>query len=175
MQVDRDGWLDVGIHIPSPNQDERPEGERITLVVVHSISLPPGRFEGPGVTALFTNSIDPSTHTSFPEIVHLRVSAHLFIRSDGSLVQYVPFVRRAWHAGVSAWRGRARCNDFSIGIELEGSDFLPFAEAQYQALDAVLRTLKSTYPIVDVCGHCAVAPGRKTDPGPFFEWSRIAM
>jgi N-acetyl-anhydromuramoyl-L-alanine amidase len=174
MRIDSEGWLDVALQVPSPNCDARPDGEQITLVVVHAISLPPGRFSGPGVTSLFTNAIDSAAHSSYAQIADLRVSAHVFVRRAGELVQYVPFVRKAWHAGVSSWHGRAGCNDFSIGIELEGSDFEPFSSAQYASLNVVLRAIKSTYPIVDVCGHCDVAPGRKTDPGPFFDWSNIS-
>lgn len=174
MRIDSEGWLDVALQIPSPNHDGRPLGELISLVVVHAISLPPGRFSGPDVTSLFTNAIDREAHSSYAQIAHLRVSAHVFVRRAGELVQYVPFVRRAWHAGVSSWQGREGCNDFSIGIELEGSDFEPFSSAQYASLKAVLRAIKSTYPVTDVRGHCDVAPGRKTDPGPFFDWSTLA-
>ncbi|PWG63004.1 1,6-anhydro-N-acetylmuramyl-L-alanine amidase AmpD [Spiribacter halobius] len=162
--------------VPSPNRDARPPGCAPELVVLHGISLPPGVFGGPEVEQLFTNRLDPAAHPYFAAIAGLRVSAHLFIRRDGALVQFVPFAERAWHAGDSAFRGRARCNDFSIGIELEGDDERPYAEAQYAALEAVLPALMRAYPAITrehVVGHCHVAPHRKTDPGPGFDWARL--
>jgi len=147
-------------------------------VVVHGISLPPGVFGGPYIDALFTNTLDPEAHPFFAEIRDLRVSAHLLIRRDGSWVQYVPFHRRAWHAGVSCFQGRERCNDFSIGIELEGADAVPYEAAQYQALARVIGLLAATYPGIGpgrVVGHCHIAPGRKTDPGPAFDWTRLEV
>jgi len=173
MKIDAEGWLSEGQHLPSPNCDARPAGERITLVVIHNISLPPGEFGGLGVAQLFTNQLDPTAHPYYKSIEGLRVSAHVFIRRDGTFVQFVPCGLRAWHAGVSAWQGRERCNDFSIGIELEGSDTQPFTEAQYGVLNEVLVLLKQTYPIEAVTGHADIAPGRKTDPGPCFEWNRV--
>ena len=174
----RDGWLTGARRVPSPNCDERPPGAEPELVVVHGISLPPGEFGGPHIDALFTNTLDPGLHPFFAEIRDLRVSAHLLIRRDGALVQYVPFHRRAWHAGVSRFQGRERCNDFSIGIELEGTDEVPYEAAQYQALARVIRLLAATYPGIGpgrVVGHCHIAPGRKTDPGPAFDWVRLEV
>ncbi len=172
-RLDADGWLEAAPRIPSPNCDERPEGEAIVLVVVHNISLPPGEFGGPGVIELFTNRLDPAAHPYYETIRDLRVSAHFFIRRDGELIQFVPCGKRAWHAGVSSWRGRERCNDYSIGIELEGTDELPYTDAQYAALNDLLAVLCDAYPIADVAGHADIAPGRKTDPGPAFDWSRL--
>ena len=160
---------------PVTNCDERPAGELPSLVVVHAISLPPDRFGGPGVEQLFTNRLDPSGHPYYATIHHLRVSAHYFIRRGGELVCFVPPEKRAWHAGVSSWRGRERCNDFSIGIELEGTDEQPYTDAQYEALIGLSRTLSSHYPAITadrIVGHCDIAPGRKTDPGDSFEWPR---
>lgn len=159
--------------IPSPNQDERPAGEAVNLVVVHAISLPPDQFGGPGVTQLFTNSLDPAEHPYYREIAGLRVSAHFFIRRDGRAVGLVDPARRAWHAGLSCWRGRERCNDFSIGIELEGCDTQPFEAPQYQRLADLLHTLAAVFPLEAVVGHADVAPGRKTDPGPCFDWDEL--
>jgi AmpD protein len=144
--------------------------------VIHAISLPPGRFSGPFVEDLFMGRLDPRAHPYFEKIQGLRVSAHLFIARDGRITQFVPFHRRAWHAGVSCFRGRSRCNDFSIGIELEGTDSLPFAPLQYEALAACIRALQRAYPTLApdaVTGHEHVAPGRKTDPGPWFDWERL--
>jgi AmpD protein len=159
--------------IPSPNCDERAPGTAIELLVVHNISLPPGKFGGPAIEALFLNRLDPAGHPYFATIAHLRVSAHFLVRRDGALLQFVRCTRRAWHAGVSSWRGRERCNDFSIGVELEGADDVPFEDAQYVTLEALARALAAAYPLVDVVGHSDVAPGRKTDPGRFFDWSRF--
>lgn len=167
------GWLAGAVSCPSPNFDARPDNEPPTLIVVHAISLPPEQFGGPGVEQLFTNALDPDAHPYYAAICHLRVSAHFFIRRDGTLLQYVSADDRAWHAGASCWRGRERCNDFSIGIELEGSDTQPFEAAQYERLSALVGTLCRHYPIEDVVGHSDIAPGRKTDPGPFFEWGRL--
>jgi len=148
----------------------------IDLLVLHNISLPPGEFGGPWIDQLFLNRLDPAAHPYFAEIAHLRVSAHLLIRRDGSLTQYVPFHRRAWHAGVSSFQGREGCNDFSIGIELEGSDHQPFAPAQYEVLAPVVAALRSAYPAITpdrIVGHSDIAPGRKSDPGPCFDWQRL--
>ncbi len=161
---------------PSPNCDDRPIEAGIDLIVVHGISLPPGEFGGPWINALFTNTLDPTAHPYFRNIQHLRVSTHLLIRRDGELVQYVPLQRRAWHAGQSCFAGRERCNDFSIGIELEGTDTIPYTAAQYRRLAAVIATLLTHYPALSperIVGHCDIAPGRKTDPGPAFDWSRL--
>jgi AmpD protein len=159
--------------VDSPNHDERPPGAEITLVVLHSISLPPGRYGGDSIERLFTNCLDPQAHPYFRDICGLKVSAHFLVRRDGSVVQFVPVERRAWHAGASAWRGRERCNDFSIGIELEGSEEQPFEDAQYRALISLIRSLQKTLPLRDVAAHSEVAPGRKTDPGALFDWPRL--
>ncbi|AYH42311.1 1,6-anhydro-N-acetylmuramyl-L-alanine amidase AmpD [Azoarcus sp. DN11] len=169
------GWVDAALRCPSPNCDARPPGTDVTLIVVHAISLPPDEFGGPGVEQLFTNALDPAAHPYYAAIGHLRVSAHFFIRRDGSLLQFVPTDARAWHAGVSNWRGRERCNDFSIGIELEGCDTQPFDAAQYERLAALLRELCARHPIEAVTGHSDIAPGRKTDPGPCFDWQRLRL
>ncbi len=171
-RIDDAGLADAAIWIPSPNWDDRPDGADIELLVVHAISLPPGEFGGTCVAGLFTNCLDPAGHPYFRDIAHLRVSAHFFIDRAGALHQFVPCAKRAWHAGPSSWRGRERCNDFSIGIELEGCDDLPFEDTQYQALAALTRALRARYPIADIVGHSDIAPGRKTDPGPFFDWPR---
>lgn len=171
MQIDGQGWLVGGVRIPSPNCDARPDGA-IDLLVIHNISLPPGRFGGDGVQRLFTNTLDAGEHPYYQAIAGLKVSAHFFVRRDGSLIQFVSCLQRAWHAGASCWQERQRCNDFSIGVELEGSDDVPFADAQYAALRDLTLALRSAYPIRGIAGHSDVAPGRKTDPGPFFDWAR---
>ncbi|WP_194756358.1 1,6-anhydro-N-acetylmuramyl-L-alanine amidase AmpD [Aliidiomarina indica] len=161
-------------YYPSPHADERPEPQDIHLLVVHNISLPPGEFGGPYITDLFMGTLNPEDHPFFQEIAHIKVSAHACIRRDGSIEQYVDFNRRAWHAGVSTWHGKERCNDFSIGIELEGTDHTPYTEEQYQTLAQLTIALQETYPgITDACitGHEDIAPGRKTDPGPAFNWN----
>ena len=167
----------VGVDfIESPNQDPRPTGTGPRLIVVHAISLPPREYGSDDITALFTNRLDPTAHPYFEGIHHLRVSAHLLIRRSGTLIQFVPFDRRAWHAGLSSHRGKSVCNDFSIGIEMEGSDFEPFEAAQYQSLNRCIRALIGAYPDLSfetVTGHEDIAPDRKTDPGPFFEWHRL--
>ena len=159
--------------IPSPNHDARPAGTNITLVVVHAISLPPGQFGGDGIERLFTNRLDPGAHPYFATVATLKVSSHFLIRRDGALVQFVSCADRAWHAGVSAWNGRRRCNDFSVGIELEGTDENPYTAAQYAVLARLAKALRRRYPIADVVGHSDIAPGRKTDPGPAFDWARF--
>jgi AmpD protein len=158
--------------IPSPNCDERPAGGAINLLVVHHISLPPGEFGGPGIVELFTNRLDPAAHSFYATVAGTKVSAHFLIRRDGELYQFVPCGGRAWHAGESSWRGRTRCNDFSIGVELEGTGETPFTDAQYGRLAVLTRALKARYPIRDIVGHSDVAPGRKIDPGPHFDWAR---
>ena len=171
------GLLAAARQVASPNQDARPAGVSPELIVVHSISLPPGEFGGPWIDRLFTNTLDPAAHPSFASLRGLRVSAHLLIRRDGELVQYVPFHRRAWHAGVSTWRGRPRVNDFSVGIELEGTDDGYFTRRQYQRLAASIRALCRTYPGLSpqrLAAHSEIAPGRKTDPGPRFNDGRLA-
>lgn len=173
MRITDDGLLEGARCIASPNCDARPTGTQVELIVVHNISLPPREFGGPGIVDLFLNRLDSTAHAYYAGIAPLRVSAHFLIRRDGALIQFVPCVQRAWHAGVSRWRGRERCNDFSIGIELEGADEIPFEEAQYARLVTLLAAIKGRYPIVDIVGHADVAPGRKTDPGVAFEWDRI--
>lgn len=176
LRVDHRGRLDQARWLVSPNCDERPPDTPVSLIVIHAISLPPGRFGGPWIDALFTNTLDPAAHPYFQRIHTLRVSAHLLIRRDGSLTQYVAFDRRAWHAGVSCYRGRERCNDFSIGIELEGDDDTPYGERQYPVLAAAIRALRDAYPTIPadaLAGHCDIAPGRKTDPGQAFDWQRL--
>lgn len=161
--------------VPSPNCNARP-GDEISLLVIHNISLPPGQFGGGHVSELFTNRLDPAAHPFFAEIAGLEVSAHLLIERDGKMTQFVPFDRRAWHAGQSCFEGREACNDFSIGIELEGTDDTPYTDAQYSALAAVTRALLHTYPVLArdrITGHSDIAPGRKTDPGPAFDWVRF--
>jgi N-acetyl-anhydromuramoyl-L-alanine amidase len=159
--------------VDSPNCDERPPHAEVTLVVLHSISLPPGEYGGDGIERLFTNRLDPAAHAYFAQIHELRVSSHFLIRRDGELVQFVPPELRAWHAGASSWRGRSRCNDFSIGIELEGTDEDVFTDAQYAALAQLLRELRRKFPLRDIAAHSDVAPGRKTDPGARFDWARV--
>ena len=161
--------------VDSPNHDERPPGVEISLVVLHAISLPPGQFGGDAIERLFTNRLDPSAHPYFETIAHLRVSSHFLVRRDGALVRFVPVERRAWHAGASTWRGRSRCNDFSVGIELEGTDDAPFEDPQYEALALLLMELRKSLPLRAIAGHDEIAPGRKTDPGPRFDWDRLLL
>lgn len=173
MIVDADGRVDAARQVACANCDERPPGEAITLLVIHNISLPPGEFGGDGIVRLFTNELDYAAHAYFKTLAGVRVSAHFLIRRTGELLQFVPCAKRAWHAGVSAWRGRSACNDFSIGIELEGADDVPYAEPQYRVLAELTRALQSAYPIADIVGHCDIAPARKSDPGPSFDWPRL--
>ena len=175
LGVSDDGWITGARRIDSPNFDVRPAGEVVSMLVLHAISLPPSIFGGDHVSCLFTNSLDPSAHPYFSQISSLRVSTHFFIRRDGELMQFVSCSQRAWHAGVSTWHGRDRCNDFSIGIELEGCDELPFEDVQYRCLIDLIVALCGRYPIVTVVGHADISPGRKTDPGPFFNWQRLAV
>lgn len=172
MKVDNRGWVSGVQRIASPNHDRRPPGSEIELLVIHNISLPPDQFGGPAIAKFFTNRLDTNEHPYFVQLHGVKVSAHFLIRRDGGVIQFVPCQRRAWHAGVSSWQGRTRCNDFSIGIELEGSDYVPFTGRQYDALVRLTRRLMRTYPIRHIAGHSDIAPGRKTDPGPFFEWTR---
>ena len=174
LAVDAAGRVAAARWIASPNRDARPAGAVPTLVVIHGISLPPRAFGGDGVVHLFTNTLDPGAHPYYATIAHLRVSAHFFIRRDGALLQFVSCNDRAWHAGVSSWRGRERCNDFSIGVELEGADDVPYTTRQYAKLAALLPALRHRYPVAAAAGHSDVAPGRKTDPGPAFDWDRLA-
>jgi AmpD protein len=172
-----DGWLDCARRVSSVNCDERPDLHDISLIVIHCISLPPGQFGGGWIERLFTNTLAPEAHPYFAEIHRLRVSAHVLIRRDGEIVQFVPFHRRAWHAGLSSYRGRERCNDFSIGIELEGTEHLPYSGGQYRQLSELIGALLRTYPGLSaerIVGHSDIAPGRKTDPGASFDWGELA-
>lgn len=177
MEIDKkSGWLTPVTKLASPNFDERPDSDDICGIVIHNISLPPGEFGGSWITDLFLNRLDVNAHPYFAEIAGLKVSSHLLIRRDGEVQQFVPFTSRAWHAGQSSWQGRERCNDFTIGIEMEGDDFSPFEDEQYQQLASVIKLLIATYPKLSterIAGHEHIAPGRKTDPGPFFDWQRL--
>jgi AmpD protein len=173
MILGPDGRIAPCRYVESPNHDERPAGEEVTLLVVHSISLPPGQYGGDAIERFFTNRLDPAAHPYFREIAALKVSSHFLIRRDGELVQFVPTLRRAWHAGASRWRGRERCNDFSIGVELEGLDDQAFAEAQYARLLELVPALRARHRLGDIAAHSDIAPGRKTDPGPRFDWPRV--
>ncbi len=178
MIIAANGWLAGAARQPSPNHDERPDDCEINLVVIHGISLPPGEFGGPHVVDLFLNRLDRRVHPHFENIHTLRVSAHVLIRRDGDLIQFVPLTARAWHAGVSCFRGRARCNDFSIGIELEGTDERAYDPRQYDCLVELLNAIKHRWPVLDVdriVGHADIAAGRKTDPGPAFDWPRLRI
>jgi AmpD protein len=168
-----DGWLDGVRRVPSPNCDERPGGEKVSLIVLHAISLPPSQFGGDDILRLFTNTLDPGAHPYFSGISALRVSAHFLIRRDGETIQFVSCDRRAWHAGISRWQGREACNDFSIGIELEGCDDIPFEDIQYDRLAGLVGRLCAHYPVAALAGHADIAPQRKTDPGPCFAWQRL--
>ncbi len=174
LVIDAAGIAAEAQRIPSPNRDPRPRDTPPTLVVIHGISLPPGTFGGDAVIRLFTNALDPTEHPYFAEIVQLRVSAHFFVRRDGALLQFVSCNERAWHAGVSSWRGREHCNDFAIGIELEGTDDVAYEAKQYVQLARLLKALARRYPIEAAVGHSDIAPGRKSDPGPAFDWDRLA-
>lgn len=171
MTIGPEGRLAGIRYVASPNCDARPDGVAVTLVVLHAISLPPGEYGGNAIERLFTNRLDPEAHPYFREVFSLKVSPHFLVRRDAELVQFVPVARRAWHAGVSAWRGRQRCNDFSVGIELEGTAQEPFLPGQYAKLTFLLKALRETLPLRDVAAHSDVAPGRKTDPGPRFDWA----
>lgn len=170
----QDGWWSGARRVESPNFGSRPEGSPVSLVLLHHISLPPEEFGGPYVEQFFTNRLDPAGHPYFATIADVQVSAHFFLRRDGEVVQFVSGTARAWHAGLSAWQGRGNCNDYSIGIELEGSASQPFAPQQYQALWPLLQAICGAYPITAMAGHEHVAPGRKTDPGPYFDWRELA-
>jgi len=170
---DADGVLAGAVQVPSPNCDERPEHSLVTLLVVHNISLPPGEFGGDAIFGLFTNSLDPAAHPYYETLRDLNVSAHFLVRRDGELIQFVPCAKRAWHAGPSSWQGRECCNDFAVGVELEGCDDRAYADQQYLRLAELAAALRMRYPIVDVVGHSDIAPGRKTDPGPAFDWGRF--
>lgn len=169
-----DGWLSVARHIPSPNFGPRPEPARVTLAVIHSISLPPGVYRGDAIERLFTNRLDWSAHPYFETIRGAEVSSHFVIRRDGELLQFVGVHDRAWHAGRSSWQGRDNCNDYSVGIELEGLEDHSFSSAQYDALAHLLHALRKALPLDGVAGHEHVAPGRKQDPGRAFDWPLLA-
>lgn len=172
MLMIKDHWLTVARRVPSPHYNERPEGVSPRLLVVHNISLPPGEFGGPYIDQLFTGTLSAQEHPYFAKIADLRVAAHCLIRREGEIVQYVPFDKRAWHAGQSTYQDVDNCNDFSIGIELEGTDDLPYTEQQYQALTSITQSLIDNYALAkeNITGHSDIAPGRKTDPGPAFDW-----
>jgi len=173
MSWQPDGWLDGVRWLPSPNYGERPAGEAVSLVVIHNISLPPDEFGGDWVEDFFLNRLDPTVNRYFSTIFELQVSAHFYVRRDGRVVQFVGCDQRAWHAGQSCWCERDNCNDYSVGIELEGSDNQPYAAGQYEALWGLLDALRARYPIAAIVGHCHIAPGRKTDPGPYFDWPAL--
>jgi AmpD protein len=166
-------WVAGSRRVPSPNSDSRPPGVEVSLLVLHSISLPRGEYRGDAIERLFTNRLDPAAHPSFAELAGLRVSAHFLVRRDGALIQFVPLQKRAWHAGLSTWRGRERCNDFSVGVELEGTDDGAFAAAQYETLFRLLKKMQAVLPLREIAAHSDVAPGRKTDPGTRFDWARL--
>jgi AmpD protein len=176
LRIDLDNGLMRGARqVASPNHDARPPGVEADLIVVHGISLPPGEFGGPWIDRLFTNTLPPEVHPYFAEVGPLRVSSHVVIERDGAVTQYVRFTERAWHAGTSSYQGREACNDFSVGVELEGTDTLPYEAAQYAALAEVVTALCAAYPRLSphrLVGHSDIAPGRKTDPGPAFDWPR---
>jgi len=172
LVVDPSGLCAAAIWVPSPHHDARPPDTPIELLVIHSISLPPREFGGPWIDELFLGRLDAKAHPAFAPIAALEVSAHFLIRRDGELRQYVACERRAWHAGVSTWRGRSGCNDFSIGIELEGADDVPFAEPQYEMLARLTQALFSRYGPLGLAAHSEIAPQRKTDPGTYFDWER---
>jgi len=178
FNINQNGWLQGVEIIRSPNFEERPQQGDIRLVVIHAISLPPGQYGGGFIQQFFTNQLDPGAHAYFSEIIDMKVSAHCLIQRDGHLIQFVSFRDRAWHAGLSCWNGEHNCNDFSIGIELEGCDNDNFDVRQYQQLSALVIALRKQYPAISeqsICGHSEIAPGRKTDPGPNFDWNRLAQ
>ena len=171
-----DGWLDNARRLPSPHCDDRPDPGDVSLLVIHNISLPPNVFGGPWIQDLFLGRLDAAAHPFFGTVAHLRVSAHLLIRRNGDLEQFVPFHRRAWHAGQSIFAGRDACNDFSVGVEMEGADDVPYTELQYRRLADVTRVLMARFPAITperITGHSDIAPARKTDPGPAFDWQRF--
>lgn len=176
LTIDDTGWLQTVEVIQSPNYDARPDNTKIKLIVIHGISLPPAEFGGGYIQQFFCNQLDADAHDYFSSICDLKVSAHCLIERDGNIIQFVSFLDRAWHAGVSSWRGESGCNNYSIGIELEGADDLAYSELQYERLNALTPALMSHYPEIDgdaICAHSDVAPGRKTDPGSAFDWSRL--
>lgn len=177
-EINHAGFAEEARFIASPNYDERPalidaSSTVICLIVIHNISLPPNQYGGNGIVELFTNQLNPDDHPYYAEIYTRKVSSHFLIRRDGELIQFVSCLQRAWHAGVSNWQFRERCNDFSVGIELEGSDFDSFEAAQYQTLNQLITGVSNRYAIQEIVGHSDIAPGRKTDPGPYFDWTQI--
>ena len=175
MHIDK-GWISTAIQLASPNVDARPDESDISLLVIHNISLPPGQFGGGHVNALFTNQLNPNAHPYFAQIADLKVSAHVLIDREGVVTQFVPFHQRAWHAGMSVFDGRSACNDYSIGIELEGADTTPYTNLQYARLAQITQCLMAKYPALTakrIAGHSDIAPGRKTDPGVSFDWARF--
>ncbi|MGH1370487.1 MAG: 1,6-anhydro-N-acetylmuramyl-L-alanine amidase AmpD [Cellvibrionaceae bacterium] len=175
FSIDKDGWLSTARHLPSPNCDDRCSKDPISLLVIHNISLPPGQFGSGHVDAFFCNQLDISAHEFYQEIKDLRVSAHFFVTREGAVTQFVATTQRAWHAGVSHFDGRSACNDFSIGIEMEGTDDLPYTDDQYHTLTRLTEALMNRHPAITrdrIAGHCDIAPERKTDPGPAFDWHR---
>ena len=169
-------WLENVRVVESPNYEDRPGNAEVDLLVIHNISLPPGKYGGDFVEQLFLNCLNPEAHPYFAEIADVRVSSHLYIKRSGEVIQFVPLAKRAWHAGTSNWCGRENCNDFSIGIELEGCDEQPFTDAQYDALIAMTGHIQAIYPAITkdrIVGHSDIAPDRKTDPGPCFDWQRF--
>ena len=175
LHVRPDGWLDGVGRATSPNADERPADTPVSLVVVHNISLPPGSYGRGHIERLFTNRLRSGEHRFLDRLLDARVSAHFFIDRGGQCTQFVSCQNRAWHAGASSFRGRTRCNDFSLGIEFEGTDFEPYTDAQYASLNVLLAALLAAYPIEAVVGHSEIARARKTDPGPFFEWAKVDL
>ena len=175
LQIDRTGWLQTVEVVPSPNFNARPDNESIRLIVVHGISLPPGEFGGGYIQQFFSNNLDCNSHPYFETIRGMEVSAHCLIERTGNIIQFVSFLDRAWHAGVSEWQGIQGCNDFSIGIEMEGTDELAYASQQYASLNRLVECLRLAYSIADdsICGHSDIAPGRKTDPGDLFDWRKV--
>jgi len=175
LSIDNKGWVSEAVHIASPNFDSRPQDCHIDMLVLHNISLPPSEYGGKGIIELFTNKLNPEEHPYYAEIYTRKVSSHFLIRRNGQLLQFVSCKDRAWHAGVSKWQERERCNDFSVGIELEGSDYEAFEKAQYETLEILMNTLKKHLPIKHIVGHSDIAPDRKTDPGPFFDWNKVNL
>jgi len=172
LTIDEHGIASGTRFVASPNFDERPSDAAPILLVLHNISLPPGIFGGSEIVQLFTNALDHRVHPYFDGLKGMRVSAHFLVRRDGELIQFVACTRRAWHAGISQWRGRPRCNDFSVGIELEGSDTAPYEPPQYVQLARLTRALRARYPLPDIAAHADISPGRKSDPGPSFDWAQ---
>jgi N-acetyl-anhydromuramoyl-L-alanine amidase len=176
LNIDNNGWLQSVEIIPSPNYDNRPDNMAISLIVVHGISLPPGEYGGGNIETFFCNELDAAAHPYFESINNLRVSAHCLIERSGRVVQFVSFLNRAWHAGISNWKGQEACNNFSIGIELEGTDTDPYTPDQYVQLSSLISAIRQHYPTINrdgLCGHNDIAPGRKTDPGESFDWSEV--